>query len=161
MPSTVYRALEIRPLEPGDRSGLAAAFDRLSADSRHQRFLGPKPRLTEAELDALTLLDHINRDAVVAVERATGRLVAVARYAVHADDPDAADVAVTVADDWRRLGLGFALSRAVVRRAAASGIARLTGSAFHDNAASRGLMRKLGFRLCGRAGSVIDFALDL
>jgi len=66
-----------------------------------------------------------------------------------------------VADDWRRRGLGLALSRALVRRAAGSGIARLTGSAFDDNVASRALLRRLGFRASGRAGGVVEFALEL
>src|SRR3954468_19694365 len=73
--------LEVLPLRPADRDRLADLFDRLSERSRHHRFLGPKSHLSEAELDRLTRLDHITRDAVAARERASGDIVGVARYA--------------------------------------------------------------------------------
>src|SRR5437660_548701 len=85
-------ALEIRSLERTDRDGLAAAFERLSSESRYQRFLSAKPRLSAAELDNLTHLDHVTRDAVIAIERATGRLVGVARYALRPGAPATAEV---------------------------------------------------------------------
>jgi hypothetical protein len=42
--------LHIRPIGPDDRDALAEAFAALSARSRQQRFLGPKPRLGAREL---------------------------------------------------------------------------------------------------------------
>jgi acetyltransferase len=153
--------LAIRPIEAADRALLAAFFDGLSEQTRYQRFLGPKPQLSPVELDRLTQLDHISRDALGAFEPGGGRLVAVARYAVHVRDRSSADIAITVADEWQGLGLGTALGRALVRRAAASGIARLTASVLSDNMRSRALMRRLGFRARGRDGAVIEFAREL
>src|SRR4051794_2330251 len=125
--------LEVRPLEPGDRDSVAAAFAQLSAETRYQRFLGPKPSLSPSELDRMTQLDHLTRDALGAFDPGTGRLIGVARYAVNADDRTTADVAIVVADDWQGRGLGTALMRALVRRAAASGVARLGGMVLADN----------------------------
>jgi RimJ/RimL family protein N-acetyltransferase len=153
--------LHVRPLGPADRAPLADAFEHLSDESRYRRFLGPKPRLSERELSELTELDHLDRDALGAFERATGRLVGVARYAVHHTDHSSADIAVTVADEWQGHGLGTALARAIVHRAESSGIARLTGTTFADNHACRALLRRLGFRARGHDGAVIEFGLEL
>jgi RimJ/RimL family protein N-acetyltransferase len=154
-------SLRVRPLGPDDREPLAAAFEALSPESRYQRFLGPKPRLSARELTALTDLDHLDRDALAAFEAGSGRLVAVARYAVHPDGHDRADIAVTVLDDWQGRGLGTMLARAIVHRAESSGIARLTATTFADNARCRALLGRLGFHPVGRDGAVIEFGLDL
>src|SRR3954464_3754286 len=134
--------LLVRPLERGDRTGLAAAFDRLSAQSRYERFLGPKPRLSPRELDELTDLDRVHRDAVAAFDPATGELVGVARYATYRGDPCTADIAVTVADGWQGQGLGTMLACAIVERAAGNGICRLVGTALAGNARSLALLRR-------------------
>src|SRR4051812_29785268 len=130
-------SLRVRALGPADREPLAAAFEELSPESRYQRFLGPKKRLSHRELTELTDLDHLDRDALGAFEVASGRLVAVARYAVHSDSHDRADIAVTVLDEWQGRGLGTMLARAIVHRAESSGIARLTATTFADNARCR------------------------
>lgn len=51
------RLLELRQIGPGDRDRLAGLFARLSPESRHRRFLGPKTELTAAELTCLTEID--------------------------------------------------------------------------------------------------------
>jgi RimJ/RimL family protein N-acetyltransferase len=157
----MHLAVEIRPLERTDRDRLAAAFARLSPEARYHRFLGHKPELSAVELDNLTQLDYITRDAVVAVERRTGRLVGIARYAIQPRDRATADVAIAIADDWQGYRLGLALSRRLLCRAAGSGIQRLVGEVLDDNVRSRALLRKLGFHQRGRHGSVIEFALEL
>src|SRR5437764_5704314 len=128
VPRAPFPDLELRPLESSDRERLAAAFARLSPESRYQRFLTPKPKLLAGDLDELTQLDHVTRDAVVAVERRTDRLVGVARYGSHGGDDSAADVAVTIADDWQGRGLGVKLTCLLLDRAARHGIARVTAA---------------------------------
>src|SRR6476619_5868473 len=86
--------IRVRPLEPSDRAGLAALFNRLSPASRHRRFLGPKPRLSERELTYLTSVDHRWHEALAAVDQRDGSLVAVARYARVPERPGAADSAL-------------------------------------------------------------------
>jgi RimJ/RimL family protein N-acetyltransferase len=157
----VTALLQIRPLGADDRAPLADAFARLSEQSRYRRFLGPKPALSAAELSDLTELDHLDRDALGAFERATGRLVAVARYATYANDRATADIAITVADDWQGNGLGSALGRAIVHRAESSGIARMSATTLADNTAARALLRRLGFRASGRDGHLVEFGLEL
>src|ERR671924_127743 len=42
-------ALVVRPIHPADRVALAAAFAKLSSESRAKRFLGPKASLTSRD----------------------------------------------------------------------------------------------------------------
>ena len=55
----------IRPIEPDDREALAAAFERLSPESRYRRFFAPVSRLSERDLDYLTCVDHHDHEALV------------------------------------------------------------------------------------------------
>jgi hypothetical protein len=61
-----------------DASLLADGFSRLSAQSRQQRFLTPKQRLSSAELRYLTRVDHYDHEAIGALDR-VGRGVGIAR----------------------------------------------------------------------------------
>jgi RimJ/RimL family protein N-acetyltransferase len=154
-------AIDIRPIGHGDRDALAAAFDALSPRSREQRFLGPKPRLSTRELTYFTEIDHVDHVALVAVERASGRIVGVSRYATALPGDPVADLAVVVADEWQRRGIGTALAARVVERARANGIACLTGSTFVGNAPARALLARLGFRVRSASGGVMELELDL
>src|SRR3954454_4207676 len=88
----------IRPIRATDKAMLAARLTRLSETSRQQRFLGPKPRLTSAELRYLTEVDGHDHYAVVATTPADGDIVATARWVRLPSDPEAAEAAVVVCD---------------------------------------------------------------
>jgi GNAT superfamily N-acetyltransferase len=78
-------------------------------------------------LDKLTRVDYVRRFALVA--RSLERGVAVARYGVlprSRDGSPLADVAVTVAPEWRRVGLATALLELLTRRAKECGITDFT-----------------------------------
>jgi RimJ/RimL family protein N-acetyltransferase len=149
-------ALAVRPLSPADRDGLAAAFARLSDRSRYSRFLGPKPRLSAAELTYLTDIDHRTHEALAAVHPDDGRIVAVARYAAAPGVADTADVAFFVDDAWQGRGIAGMLGARLVRHADAGGIERLTASTFAENRPARAVLRRLGFRTVGFSAGIVD-----
>lgn len=153
--------LRVRPIAPADRDRLVEAFDALGERSRYHRFLGPKPRLSTRELAYLTEVDHVSHEALVAVDETSGRIVGVARYATAGAAEPVADVAVTVVDAWQRRGIGTALTRRLIDHAQANGIERLTGTALAGNRAARALLDRLGFRVHGMSGGVLDAALEL
>jgi len=153
--------IQIRPLEPSDRAGLAALFRRLSPESRRRRFLAPKPELSARELTYLTAVDHRDHEALAAVDRRDGSIVGVARYAGVAGRPGVADAAVAVADDWQRQGIGIALTRCLLGRARANEFDVVTASTLWDNRPARRLLRRLGFLARGSEGSVIELELVL
>jgi GNAT superfamily N-acetyltransferase len=124
----------IRPILPTDAAELAEAIRTADAETLHSRFLGAPPPITAAVLDALTNLDYTSRFALVA--RARGKGIAVARYAALPPAEDgsvAADVAVAVAPQWRRLGLATLLIQRLAQRAAECGIDRFHATFLAQN----------------------------
>jgi acetyltransferase len=147
-----------RPIGPQDKPALLAFFGRLSDESRRRRFLGPKPKLSSRDLVFLTEVDQQRHVALVALDPA-GAIVAVARYAAWPGAAARADLAVAVADEWHRRGLGSALAGRLVAHARAAGLEALTASTLNENGPSRALLKRLGFRPVGRSGSVVDYEL--
>src|SRR5512133_1850778 len=91
--------LYVRHVKPSDKELIAKAWLELSPRSQYQRFLAPKPVLTQSDLRYLTEIDGHDHVALIALRlHEQNRLVAVARYVRLKDDPEAAEVAVTVAD---------------------------------------------------------------
>jgi GNAT superfamily N-acetyltransferase len=136
--------VDIRPLGPDDKAGLAAGFERLSERSRYRRFLSPTSHLSANQLAYLTEVDHHDHEALVAVDPTTRHGLAVARYVRSAADPGEAEFAVAVADDWQRRGLGTTLLRHLAAKARGEGITRFTGLVLEDNQPMRGLLQSLG-----------------
>lgn len=155
------RVLRLRPLRAGDRDGLARLFGRLGPDSRYRRFLSPKHELTARELTYLTDIDHVDHEAVAAVDCSDGSLAGVGRYVRDPRRPCAADMSLAVADELQRLGIGTALAAQIVARARASDITVLTASTLRENRPARAIMRRFGFRPRASEGQVIDLELRL
>jgi len=136
--------VEIRPLTPDDKDGLAAGFERLSELSRYRRFLSPTAHLSGEQLAYLTEVDHHDHEALVAIDPASRQGLAVARYVRSGENPREAEFAVAVADDWQRRGLGTALLGHLATSARAEGITRFTGLVLEDNEPMRQLLESLG-----------------
>jgi RimJ/RimL family protein N-acetyltransferase len=151
----------IRPIEREDRDRLRRLFMRLTPESRYRRYLSPKPTLSERELDHLLDIDHVHHEALAAVDQSDGSFVAAARYVQLPDQPDVVDVAIEVADDLHRQGIGTALAIRTLERARANGFTRLTAITLHDNAPACGLLRLLDFRPRSGRGHEIEFRLEL
>jgi RimJ/RimL family protein N-acetyltransferase len=147
--------ISLRQVVTEDRAGMAALFARLSPQSRYQRFLSPKRELTPRELTFFTDIDHLNHEAIAAVDQRDGSIVGVARYVRYADRADVADVAIEVADAFQRMGIGTALASLTIQHAHANGIGFLTATTLWENLAARGLLRQHGFRARqSRAGEI-------
>jgi GNAT superfamily N-acetyltransferase len=136
-------SIRIRPIRASDVDLIREGFERLNARSRYQRFLGAKPHLSAAELRYFTVVDHHDHEALVAVSRLTRRGIGVARYVRNQNDPDTADLAVTVADEWQGCGVGVRLVTRLAERARREGIQRFTALMFMENHAARSLLRHL------------------
>ena len=137
-------AVLIRQVRGSDAPLLADGFARLSARSRQMRFLSPKHSLSAAELRFFTEVDHHDHEAIGALSAADGRGVGIARYIREPGDPTAAEIAVTIVDDWQGRGLGTELLARLSDRASQEGIRRFTAAVAADNAAMAGLLRNFG-----------------
>src|SRR6476469_5677670 len=149
----------IRQVRGTDAPLLADGFARLTARSRHLRFLGPKKMLSAAELRYLTQVDHHDHEAIGALSPAEGRGVGVARYIRDADDPRAAEIAVTIVDDWQGRGLGAELLARLSDRARQEGIRRFTALADAGNVAVAALLRNAGARIVRRGRGTVDYEI--
>ena len=151
----------IRQVRGTDAPLLADGFARLSARSRQMRFLGPKKMLSAAELRYLTEVDHHDHEAIGALCPAEGRGVGVARYIRDADDPRAAEIAVTIADDWQGRGLGAELLARLSDRARQAGICRFTATVSTGNVAMTRLLWKMGAKIAGRSRGTVEYEVTL
>src|SRR5215218_9882686 len=91
--SGIAIGVEIRPLGPTARNGLAAAFSRLSEQTRRRRFGGLASRLGERALDRLMRIDHHQHEAIAAIPPDSDRMVGLARCIALPHVPRAAEVA--------------------------------------------------------------------
>jgi protein lysine acetyltransferase len=155
----------IRPIRAEDKRMLSDGLRRLSSESAQRRFLTPKRSFSRAELRYLTEVDGRDHVALVAQDPAepVPHLIAVGRFVRLHDDPEAADVAFTVADEWQGRGLGSLLGEHLAHAARNRGIRRFTATMSSDNRAARRLMQKLTHHLEQHhvGGGVDELVLDL
>jgi RimJ/RimL family protein N-acetyltransferase len=155
----------IRPIRPNDKGLLADGLRRLSPESVQRRFLTPKRSFSRTELRYLTEVDGRDHVALVVEHPAdpVRRLIAVARFVRLQDDPEAADVAFTVADDWQARGLGSLLGKHLAHAARNRDIRRFTATMASDNLPAHRLMSKLTAHLERQhvGGGVDELVLDL
>ncbi len=151
----------IRPVHRTDAPLLADGFDRLSATSRRMRFLTAKSELSRAELRYFTDLDHHDHEALGALDHRDGRGVGIARFVRDAADPHAADLAVTIVDDWHGRGLGTELLARLSDRARQEGIDRFTALVAVDNVAMTGLLQNMCASLVRRESNTLEYEISL
>jgi RimJ/RimL family protein N-acetyltransferase len=151
----------IRQVGSADAPLLADGFAQLSPESRRLRFLRRKDELSAAELRYFTDVDHHDHEALGALDQAGGRGVGIARYVRDADDPHAAEIAVTVVDAWQGRGLGTELLAQLSGRARAEGIRRFTALVSADNAAMIALLRRLCADPVHREHGTVEWEIPL
>lgn len=139
--------MQIRPLVPDDREVLREAYEHLSPESRRRRFLGAVPHLTDAMLshlvDEVDGVDHVALVLTTVGEDDVPVPVGVARMIRYAHEPSAADVGVTVRDEWQGRGVATALLAELVRERP-PGVTRIVTTVAADNRASLAMLARLG-----------------
>jgi RimJ/RimL family protein N-acetyltransferase len=113
--------VRVRPVEPDDRELMVEGFDRLSDRSRYLRFMAPTDHLSDTQLDYLSHIDYLNHFAWGVLDP-DGTPVAIGRFVRFRDEPDAADVALTVIDDHQGRGIGTLLIQSLALVARRRGI---------------------------------------
>jgi RimJ/RimL family protein N-acetyltransferase len=124
------RKLVVRPLLLSDEVAYRAFTQAVSPEATYYRFFSAKPHLTEREIDHFLRIDHVDREALVAVHGPD--VVAVARYDRLAGT-DTAEVAFIVRDDFQGHGLAPRLLRLLAAEARRHGIHRFHATVLPDN----------------------------
>jgi GNAT superfamily N-acetyltransferase len=139
---------------------MAGLFERLSLRSRYLRFFSPLDKVSAPTILRLASVDHDRHEAVGAFEHRS--LVASAHYFRSAEDSTTAEIAVEVADDHQRHGVGPCLLRALARLAQQRGITHFTASVLAENRAALAMLHHSGWPAVARlSGPEIMFALNL
>lgn len=141
--------ITIRLLDPAiDRQREIDFLSGLSERTRYLRLLTPLRYLPKHMFDQLMDVDGQRRVAFVATigEGDQERFIGVARYGV-TDDPESAEVGITVTDAWQGRGVAKRLMECLEDYARTHGIKTLTGIVLPDNAPMLELARRMGFRL--------------
>jgi GNAT superfamily N-acetyltransferase len=134
----------LRCLTPADAHHVARLLERLSPDSRYQRYFRPVRSLAPADLARFVAVspDHL---AVGAFDH--DDLVGVAQYFRSAVRHDVAEVAVEVADSHHRRRVGARLVGQLAQFAVDAGITHFTATVLADNRQVLGLMRHSGWEM--------------
>jgi ribosomal protein S18 acetylase RimI-like enzyme len=140
MQTRYVNGVTIRPLRPGDRTTVAALFERLGEKSRAKRFCGAKPRLSDAELAALARVDDTHHVLVGYVDgdplpAGMARLVR---------SGDFAEVALEVADVYQGRRIGSTLASELAADARAAGIRSLVATVCGENDAMVSVLKRIG-----------------
>jgi len=154
--------IRIRPIVPEDRELIRWGFDHLSEESRYRRFMGLK-RLSEHDLDYLTNVDYHDHFAWVAFSHDEPHEpgIGVARYVRSKTNPEEAEAAVAVLDDYHHRGIGTLLLEALAAVALENGIKRFTGFVLVENTPMKDLLHTLGARLHNDSPGVERMTLEL
>ena len=145
--------LHLAAIRPSDEPALRAWFDRISPESRYQRFHSHVTKLTDAQWRYLTHVDGVNHVALVA--RLAGKPVGVGRLILR---EGAAEIAFLVDDDHQRCGIGSILRDHLLDIARERGIYRLQAHVLPSNIAMRRLFDLPDLAVSDR-GDVIELVL--
>src|SRR3954447_1570083 len=151
----------IRPVHEDDRDLLARMFERLSHDSRRNRFRGRVDTLTEEDLDYLTDIDGYRHDALVAIELGEHEAVGVARFVRLPGRRELAEVAVEVVDEWQRRGVATALLLELTERARAAGVHEYSALVARDNEVMTDVLERIGAEPLRDSDEGVEWVIDL
>ena len=138
--------IHLRPVRASDKQILLDGFERLSPDSRYARFMAPKATLTDRELRYLTELDGVDHFAIGAIRRhlvSKPEGVGSARFVRLSDQPDTAEAAVTVLDDFQGKGLGSIMLQRLIEAAWERDVRWFRNELLAENTASRRMIESL------------------
>jgi acetyltransferase len=143
-------SVTVRPVGTGDAEMLQAYIRELSAGARYNRFLGPLRELPPAELARVTQMNGPSRTTLIA-EIATPRplIIGEVRYAVLSNA--ACEFAISIADNWRRKGLGTLLIDRLQCGVRALGVESLVGDVLRSNEPMLAFAHKAGFGIAARS----------
>lgn len=146
------RAVLLGPVGPQDKQRLRDGIARLSRNSRYLRFFSPTAQLTEEQLDYLVNVDQVNHVAWGALEPVRPHLpgLGLGRFVRDRDQPEVAEMAVAVVDDWQGRGLGTVLLGLLWLSARHRGITALRSLILPENDITRHWLIALGAAMRNR-----------
>jgi acyl-CoA hydrolase/GNAT superfamily N-acetyltransferase len=139
-------AMTIRPIKPTDEPLLQDFFYSHSDETVYRRYFRPLRSMPHARAQTMVNLDYKDRMAYVAAVGDIGmeRIIAVGRYETEGKDSGMIEVAYTVREEHRGLGLGTLLQDRLERYAQRMGFKGSVGYLFEENLAMLKTFAKKG-----------------
>jgi len=138
--------LLIRPIRPDDEWRYNDFFKQVTPHDMRMRFFMAAKTLSHAAIARLTQIDYRREMAFVAIEKATGALLGVARMMAGSDYRNA-EFAVLVASHLKGMGLGRRLMEHLIAYAVAEGLDELSGTVLAENKSMLEFCARLGFTI--------------
>jgi len=134
----------IRPIKADDKLALYEAYENLSKHSRFMRFFSTPSHLSNKLLKYLTEVDSYNHIALIAYIQNPEKGIGVVRCIRLQENLKIAEIAVTVADEYQRQGLGRILVDELKQIAMQKGIQILRAYVHPENTKLKNVFKKLG-----------------
>lgn len=152
--------VHVRPIEGGDAQALLDFHSRLSSQSVYLRFFSAHAQLRPEEVHRFTHVDGRDRMALVATLR--DDIIAVARYDRLDSEPEVAEVAFVVVDDFQGRGLATLLLEMLAAHARTQGVSRFRADTLWENTAMRSVFRDAGFQATStHDAGVVNVEMDI
>lgn len=137
--------LRIGAVLPANKEQISRSLKDLSSESIRNRFLGSKKEFSPTELEYLTHLDGWNHYAIgIEESERPHRGIAVARLVRSSTQPEEAEIAITIIDEYQNMGLGSLLMKLIVLAATERNLERLSFSFLPQNEGIIRLIHKIG-----------------
>lgn len=136
--------LFVRPVTVADEPQLAEFFTHVTKEDLRFRYLVGINKVSDAQIAELAEIDHVQVENYLAFGEGDGPLIATAMLAC---DPkfERAEVAITIREDFKDLGIGWELLSYLSKVAQAKGVKVLESIEQRDNHAAIELERHMGF----------------
>lgn len=138
--------LSVRSIRPEDRDFIAEAFRRLSPEARYFRFWTRVRELNPRLIEEICSPDQKDHVAWVARHETREDIPGIggASFWRLKEDPQAAEISFTVADEFQGKGVATLLLAVLWEHALTLGISRFVGHVLHENISMRAWWDALG-----------------
>lgn len=157
-------AISVRPIRADDADRLRRGHEQLSQLARRRRFGSEDIRqLSDSQVRRLVTIDHVNHVAWGASnpERPEEPGIGIARYVRLNGEPNAADVAIIIADAYQGRGAGFVLQACLHLTAHQHGLHTFYYDVSSDNERIIQHLKLMGAMHAGRADNIDRLVLPV
>ncbi|MDT3397259.1 GNAT family N-acetyltransferase [Streptomyces sp. B1866] len=145
------RTVEIRPARPQDHEQVRRLYDGMSAENLRLRFFGAGLKPGRRAADRACDPERPGHRALLAFYGEDPRVVGIAEYESEGGaEPQTAEIALAVADDFHARGVGTLLLEHLVHVAREDGVTLFTADALADNRAVQRVFTDLGLTVARR-----------
>jgi acetyltransferase len=144
--------LTLRRLHPGDAAMVKWGLERVSLQSRRNRFFSAIGEFSDEMVRGLTDVDPRRVCALIAVRTSVrGEFPVAGGRIVLSEDGAGCEFSLLVGDEWQGQGIGRRLLHALIEEAVRRRLPRIEGHVYADNRAMLRLARSLGFQVADSA----------